>query len=628
MIGVDWIFNVSQNAIGPMAAVTSALNAADNAATQLDATLSEVGSAATGAATGIGGLTDNLNDSFEQVTNSVTDYGFKFEQANAKAANSTNMLTGMLYKAAAATAALFAVNKIQDYGQEVYDTGKKLETLDNVINYTSGNVQEAAKNHDFLKRMIGDYKLPLVETTEGYSQFNAALMGSELAGQKARDIYEGVSIGVTAMHLPAAQANQVFTALNQMVSKGTVQAQELKLQLGNALPGAFQLAAKAMGLTTEEFTKQMEAGEIMANDFLPKFAAAMKEKYSGAIPAAIESTIAKETEYHNKSIELQDEIFENLQPVINAWIDLKTAALEPVGDAIIGILQAGAGMVSWLQEHEVLIKTTGIFLGFMALAYLAANTEMIIAAVSAGAMEAAWLGAFIVTEALTAAQWALNLAMSMNPIGLVVLTIGALVASFYAAWETSEEFRGVVMGTWEALKVLAVGIFDLAINPFVAWFKIIAETGSALKNLFTGNLDGLKENASNMMQIIEDANPIDKFKKMGADARNAFDNGYQDGVDSYTADQTAGDGQSVLSQLIPGGKSTTDTAKTTGGNDTSTSKSGGGSGNGTRNINVRNDKLAEVHIHVKELRDSANGVRNFINETAIAALRDWEVAIS
>ena len=52
-----------------------------------------------------------------------------------------------------------------------------------------------------------------------------------------------------------------FLALGQMISKGKVQAEELRGQLGKRLPGAFQLAAKAMGMTTAALDKFMADGK-------------------------------------------------------------------------------------------------------------------------------------------------------------------------------------------------------------------------------------------------------------------------------------------------------------------------------------------------------------------------------
>ena len=49
-----------------------------------------------------------------------------------------------------------------------------------------------------------------------------------------------------------------------MISKGKVQAEELRGQLGERLPSAFQLAAKAMGMTTAQLDKFMADGKLTA----------------------------------------------------------------------------------------------------------------------------------------------------------------------------------------------------------------------------------------------------------------------------------------------------------------------------------------------------------------------------
>jgi len=71
-----------------------------------------------------------------------------------------------------------------------------------------------------------------------------------------------------------------------MISKGKVQAEELRGQLGERLPGAFQLAAKAMGMTTAQLDKFMADGKLTAEDLLPKLAKVMQEEFGAAAEAA------------------------------------------------------------------------------------------------------------------------------------------------------------------------------------------------------------------------------------------------------------------------------------------------------------------------------------------------------
>jgi F0F1-type ATP synthase assembly protein I len=84
-------------------------------------------------------------------------------------------------------------------------------------------------------------------------------------------------------------------------------------------------------------------------------------------------------------------------------------------------------------------------------------------AVRAVVARAAILGQAIVQRAVaiatgiwTAAQWALNLAMSANPLGLIVIAIIAVIAAIVLLWRNSETFRSIVTGAfnavWSAIK--------------------------------------------------------------------------------------------------------------------------------------------------------------------------------
>ena len=46
--------------------------------------------------------------------------------------------------------------------------------------------------------------------------------------------------------------------------------------MGDRLPIALAVAAKVTGTTTQQFMKMMEQGQIIATDFLPKFAGGLR----------------------------------------------------------------------------------------------------------------------------------------------------------------------------------------------------------------------------------------------------------------------------------------------------------------------------------------------------------------
>ena len=68
---------------------------------------------------------------------------------------------------------------------------------------------------------------------------------------------------------------------------------------------------------------------------------------------------------------------------------------------------------------------------------------------------------------LTAAQWALNIALDANPIAIVILAIAGLVAAFVWAYEKVDWFRNGINWVWDTLKKF--GAFLLMTNPFTFW---------------------------------------------------------------------------------------------------------------------------------------------------------------
>jgi tape measure domain-containing protein len=123
--------------------------------------------------------------------------------------------------------------------------------------------------------------LELGSTANAYLQLTAATKGTQLEGAATRSIFEAVSAAMSAVGKSGAETEGALKAIEQIASKGKVQMEELRGQLGDRLPGALQIAARAMGVTTVEFEGLVKSG-LSAETFLPRFAAELNKTFAGA----------------------------------------------------------------------------------------------------------------------------------------------------------------------------------------------------------------------------------------------------------------------------------------------------------------------------------------------------------
>lgn len=227
------------------------------------------------------------------------------------------MLAGAFSSLAPQIALATAGLKAFQVASESVQVAREFETLENSINFASGSAQEGAKNMKFLRTQAKLLGLPLKESAEGFKTLSASMMGSSLQGDPTREIFESVSIAASAMGLKAEDAKGTFLALGQIMGKGKVQAEELRGQIGERIPGAFNIAAKAMGVTQAELNKMMDDGKLVATDFLPKFAKELRKTFEGALPKAMESSQAQLNRFNNMWLELKLKLGRLLLPMVN-----------------------------------------------------------------------------------------------------------------------------------------------------------------------------------------------------------------------------------------------------------------------------------------------------------------------
>ena len=112
-----------------------------------------------------------------------------------------------------------------------------------------------------------------------------------------------------------------------MASKGKLETEDLKT-LSEALPGAMQIGARAIGATSEEMGRMLQRGEILSENFLPKFAAQMSAETASGVAGASKSAQASINRFNNSVYELQTSVGKGILPAQSLGLDVLTGAMD------------------------------------------------------------------------------------------------------------------------------------------------------------------------------------------------------------------------------------------------------------------------------------------------------------
>lgn len=149
-----------------------------------------------------------------------------------------------------------------------------------------GDQAAVAGELEFLRETSDRLAVSFLDLGRSYSQFLAAVPEGTFTLEEVRQIFIGVATAGRVLRLSTDQMERSFRAVIQIVSKGTVQMEELRGQLGDNLPGALLLFAEANGVAITELEKLVEQRKITSRSLVP-FAEQLEQKFGKDLPEAL-----------------------------------------------------------------------------------------------------------------------------------------------------------------------------------------------------------------------------------------------------------------------------------------------------------------------------------------------------
>lgn len=348
-------------------------------------------------------------------------------------------------------------------GSRIKDDVIAFDSYNQALEKASTKTGDFAQNQKFVEETAERLGLKILDTGNSFKLFFSAFTEAGGAAQEARNIFEAASEAAATMKLSQEQANGVMLAFSQIASKGKVQAEELRGQIGERIPGAFGIAAKAMGVTTAELDDMMKDGKLMAQDFLPKFAEELKKTYGNggkevkglrAELNRLDNLIAKigSNKTFITTVSSMITAISVLAQTIGkipwkVWLTFVTLLTLAYWENIRAMVARNAQLAVWIVRQGVgnalIITATAIerahavVLGIVNMAYRALIATMELLGISTAKLRAAWI--------------AFNALLSATPWGIIIGLIAAAGGTTMAFAQQTESSTKAIKAQGQAL---------------------------------------------------------------------------------------------------------------------------------------------------------------------------------
>jgi uncharacterized protein (TIGR02594 family) len=239
-----------------------------------------------------------------------------------------------------------AVNQIRGLTDTIRSVEAAESRLGVVFDQDAKKIAEAMQ---FLRAEGARLGLSFTVLAKQYGTLGIAAKGAGFSIDETRQLFVSIAEAARVNAVSTEELEGIYRAFSQMLSKGKVNAEELRGQLGDRMTGAFRLFADAIGVTTMQLDAMLQRGEVFADrQTLLKVAKRLDEVYGAQLPKALELTVTSLDRIGNAAQEARLQVAEGGFE----------AALKRMADAMLNLFSSTEGK----QFLQSLGAALGVFL--------------------------------------------------------------------------------------------------------------------------------------------------------------------------------------------------------------------------------------------------------------------------
>ena len=399
--------------------------------------------------------------------------------------------------------------------------------------------------------------------------------------------------------------------IGQVPAAGRLQGQD-NLQFINAGFNPLQELAKMTGKSYAELQDKMSKGQITFENVTQaiRHATGAGGKFFGMMDKQSQTAAGKFATVKDIVIQQAVDIYGKLQPLISKILDLLIKIVPVISSGIMKVIHGIEHVIDFVLRFKTEIGYLAAVIGVAAVVFNAHAIAMTAYAAVMGIVTAA-------TRIWTGVQWLLNVAMSANPIGLIIIGIAALVAAVVYCWDKFAGFRAFILTMWDTLKGFGNIIKEYVINRFNDMLSGLGKLGEALRKLFTGDFKGAASAAAEGLKKLSGAESVAKAvsstKQLIGKVGGNYQAHLQNERNKDKKKQAAGSGNKISTPGLVGSTETVVFGKEKPGKGKKDRKGGRKSAEEIATGGTRN---TSINMHIGKFFDNINVYMNDKTDTA------------
>lgn len=305
--------------------------------------------------------------------------------------------------------------------------------------------------------------------------------------------------------------------MGQVSSTGYLMGQDL-LQFINAGFNPIQELSQMTGISVDKLKDKMAKGQITYQNVEQAIAHATGAggKFNGMMDKQSQTLAGKWSTLMDTVQQGAIDLSQSVNTPIAEFVEKITAAIPrvfAVFQAVFSAISAGIGFV-------VRFRTAFMILGGAVLAVWAVFRTYTMALAAYQAITTLVTAA---TKIWTAAQWLLNVAMTANPIGLIVAGVAALIAVIVYCWTKFAGFRAFLITMWDVWRKFGDLIKTYVVDRIKELIRGVGLLSKAFSKLFSGDFKGAAADFAEGVKNVSGVNSaVSLVKNTAATVRGTF----------------------------------------------------------------------------------------------------------